>query len=203
MPPVLAFDLGNVIFDFDYTLALEKIKGEVNATMDEILHALYVEDFALPFEKGLLSGPQFYEQFKTKFSSRLSYKEFVDVWCKIFFPNPEMVELLKHLKDRYPLYLVSNINHLHFEYLYSQHPGIFSLFEDLILSFKVKSVKPEREIYEALRQTSGVAPRDIIYIDDRKELITAASSFGLTCIHFQGYHHLLRDLSKAGISILL
>lgn len=162
---VLAFDLGNVVFDFDYTIALGKIKSKMKASEDEVIKALYIDDFALAFEKGLVSEREFYLEFKKAFSLSSDYKEFVDVWCKIFFPKPEVIDWIKYLKPKYPLYLISNINKMHFDYLYKKYKPVFSLFDDLILSFRLKAVKPEETIYQALKTAAGGAFKNIIYID--------------------------------------
>jgi len=196
---ILAFDLGNVIFGFDYTIALEKIKGKMKASIADIIEEFYRNDFTLPFEKGVISANEFYSNFKKTFSATFDYEEFVDIWCKIFFPLPEVIDLVTRLKSKHSIYLISNINELHFNYLYKQYPQVFSLFDDLVLSFKVKSVKPERKIYEALKETAGAEFGDIIYIDDRADLIEAANRLDLQSIQFIDYDKLVKDLESLQI----
>lgn len=198
---VLAFDLGRVLFDFDYNIALEKIKDKIGIPVQEVIRELFENDFGLSFEKGEVSPDEFYSRFKDTFKATLSYEYFVDTWCKIFSPQKDVIGLVRYLKGRYPLYLISNINELHFEYLFKEYPGVFSLFNEMILSFKVKSVKPEEAIYQALKDTAGVGFEDIIYIDDRKDLITKAKDFNLQCLQFTGFDQLLKDLQNLGISL--
>ncbi len=197
----IAFDLGNVLFSFDYTIALNKIKDRMKASIPEVIYSLYDKNFTIPFEKGLVSPEQFYEDFMKEFGIRLAYSEFVDVWCKIFFPIPEVFGLVTILRKRYSLYLISNINQLHFEYLYNQYPDFFAQFKDLILSYKVKSVKPELEIYQALKRAADVSFSEIIYIDDRQDLIAEARKFKLNCIRYQDYNQLSKDLGNLGLDL--
>lgn len=198
---VIAFDLGRVLFDFDYNIALEKIKDKIGVPIEEVIKELFDNDFGLSFERGELSPDEFYSSFKDAFKATLSYECFVDVWCKIFSPKKDMINLARQLKGRYPLYLISNINKLHFEYLFKEYREVFSIFNQLILSFKVKSVKPERLIYQALRNSSGVDFEDIIYIDDRKDLITKAKDYSLQCLQFVGFNKLIEDLKNLGVSV--
>lgn len=198
---VIAFDLGNVVFDFDYTIALEKIKDRINASVDEVIEELFVRNFTLTFEKGIISRHDFYRKFKERFSARLSYEEFVDIWCDIFFPNKHIVDLVKSLRLIYPLYLISNINELHYEYLHKKNPEIFALFDDLVLSYRVKSLKPEKEIYEELRRVTNQAYEDIIYIDDRADLIEEARRFNLQCLKFVNYEQCMHDLISLGVAV--
>ena len=198
---VLAFDLGRVLFDFDYNIALEKIKDKIGVPVQEVTRELFENDFGLSFERGEVSSDEFYSRFKDTFKATLSYECFVDVWCKIFSPNGDVIDLVRYLKGRYPLYLISNINKLHFEYLFKEYREVFSLFNELILSFKIKSVKPEEAIYQALKDTAGVNFEDIIYIDDRKELITKARDYSLQCLQFTSFNQLLKDLGNLGVSV--
>jgi len=198
---VIAFDLGKVLFDFDFNILLEKIKDKVGVPAEEVIRELFENDFGLGFEKGQVSPEEFYSSFNRAFKATLSYEDFTAAWSKIFSPKNEVIELVRHLKGKYPLYLISNINVLHFEYLFKQYREVFSLFNQLILSFKVKSVKPEQAIYQALKDTAGVGFEDIIYIDDRKDLITKAKDYSLQCLQFTSFNQLLADLKNLGVSV--
>lgn len=197
---VLAFDLGRVLFDFDYNIALDKIKNEINVSGEKVIDELFENDFGLNFEKGLVTALEFYRHFKDTFKADLTYTRFADIWCKIFSPKDKVIDLARRLGSDYPLYLISNINQLHFDYLHDEYPQVFSLFRELILSFKVKSVKPEKLIYQILKDRAEVEFRDIIYIDDRKDLIAKAGEFGLQCIQFVSFDQLLGDLGALGVS---
>jgi len=198
---VLAFDLGKVIFDFDYNIPLEKIKDKISVPIEEVNKELFDNDFGLSFEKGELSSREFYSLFKNAFKANLSYEYFADIWCNIFSVKGDVIELVKHLKDKYPLYLISNINELHFQYLFKEYKEVFSLFNQLILSFEVKSVKPEEKIYQILKDKAGVSFEDIIYIDDRKDLIVKAKDYSLQCLQFTSFDQLVKDLANLGICV--
>ena len=197
----IAFDLGKVIFDFDYNIALDKIKDKVNVSKDKIIEEIFFNNFGLEFEKGLQSSNEFYLEFKNKFSASLNYNEFAGAWSNIFSPKIEIIEVIKKLNMRYPLYLISNTNELHFGYLYSEYRKVFSMFDELILSFKVKSVKPDIKIFSILKEMSGIEFKDIIYIDDRQDLISAAKDIGLISIQFKDYDQLIEDFKKNKIFV--
>lgn len=197
----LAFDLGNVVFSFDYNLALNKIKSKLNVSTEYVIKEMYENNFCLDFEKGLVSETGFYQNFKKAFSASISFEEFSGIWCEIFWPNNKVIELIKALKAYYPLYLISNINILHFKYLEQRYPEIFSLFKSLILSYQVKSVKPEPLIYQVLAETSEADFNQIVYIDDRRDLITEAKKIGLRCIHFKDFDCLINGLESLDIKI--
>jgi len=196
-----AFDLGKVLFDFDYNIALKKLESKVNVSAQEIIHQLFFKDFARDYEKGLVNTQKFYEKFKNAFKLQATYEEFIDNWRDIFSLNKDVVNLVERISLIYPVYLISNINELHFEYLHKNYPDVFSLFDGLVLSYKVKSLKPEKEIYRALTEISGHKYEDIIYVDDRIDLICEAKQFNLNCIHFTNFDKLLSSLNSHNIAI--
>ena len=198
---VFAFDLGGVLLGFDYKIALSRIKDKMEASTDRVIEELYYNEFGSSFEKGLISSEQFYLNFKDNFKASLSYEEFADIWCDIFFAQDEVIGLVEAIRKTHPVFLISNINQLHFDYVFEKFPKVFSLFNDLILSFKVKSVKPEPEIYETLKEVACVEYKDIIYIDDRQDLISAAKKLNLQSIQFISYSQLLRELKELNILV--
>ncbi len=195
----VAFDLGKVLFDFDYNIALEKIKDKVGVDISYIIDALFYKDFAGDFERGEVGALDFYNKFKRAFKADISFEEFKSIWCEIFWPKEDVIEFLERLRTVYPIYLISNINELHFFYLYKKFSSVFSLFDDLILSFKVKATKPDIKIYEELKKITALSYREIIYIDDREDLVDEAKNLELNTIKFNSLKELIPQLEKYSI----
>ena len=196
---ILAFDLGNVLFGFDYNIALKKIENRINVSTDFLLDELKNNRFGLSFEKGTISPEEFHRNFSATFQSSLDFPEFSAVWCDIFYPKRDVIDLVGRLRNAYPCYLISNINELHFTFLYQRYPDVFAMFDDLILSYQIKAIKPEFTIYQELKKKSATEFGNIIYIDDRKDLVEAALVFGLQCIQFKDYQQLQQELSARGV----
>ncbi|MBN2120616.1 MAG: HAD family phosphatase [Candidatus Omnitrophica bacterium] len=194
----LAFDLGRVLFDFDYNIALNKIKDKMSVSGEEVIQALFYENFADDFERGLVSGYDFYSHFKEKTSLNLDYRSFVPVWCDIFTLKEDSFSLLKSLSAIYKTFLISNINELHYQFLKKRYPQVFSLFEAEILSFQVKYTKPARQIYDILISKAGVNKEELVYIDDRADLIEEANRQGLNCIQFTDVEQCKKELLSFG-----
>jgi putative hydrolase of the HAD superfamily len=197
-----AFDLGRVLFDFDYSIALEKIKDKIGVSAEKITQELFYNNFADDFEKGLISDYDFYLKFKNEFHAALDYQEFITIWCDIFTPKYEVIDLVSKLRVIYPVYLISNINELHFNFLHQQYPQVFTLFDGLVLSFRTKSLKPETQIYAELKRMSGRDYEKIIYIDDRQDLIAKAKDLSLNCIKFTDFKALRERLDALAVEIL-
>ncbi len=60
-------------------------------------------------------------------------------------------------------------------------------YEVIIDSSEVKAIKPEDAIYKAATERSGVAPSEILLIDDDRPNLVAANRFGWHTMKFQSY----------------
>jgi HAD superfamily hydrolase (TIGR01509 family) len=56
--------------------------------------------------------------------------------------------------------------------------AFYRLFTAEVLSYEVRSMKPDSRIYEAVERVSGFSRSDLLYLDDRPENIAAGESRG-------------------------
>tara|TARA_B100000315_G_scaffold239830_1_gene259059 strand:- start:365 stop:697 length:333 start_codon:yes stop_codon:yes gene_type:complete len=101
------------------------------------------------------------------------------------------------LKDRFPLFGISNTNRLHFEYVYKRYPVIQKI-QKWVLSYEVGTVKPDPAIYYKAIRLIGQPPEKIFYVDDRLELVEAASKLGLQSWQFTGADAFGQKLQELG-----
>jgi putative hydrolase of the HAD superfamily len=196
---VILFDLGKVLIDFDHRIAVQRIKQFCSLDEKSIYSLFFDSNVTDKFEKGLISPLDFFEQVKNMLGARIHYEEFVPIWNEIFTHHPGMLEILGLLKDNYNLYLVSNINKLHFEYLKKQFNEYFEFFNHLFLSYEMGLRKPDLMIYKFIINYLKTSPDNIIYTDDRIELITAAKGLGMDAFLFISTVSFKEELYKRGI----
>ena len=81
--------------------------------------------------------------------------------------------------------LLSNTCDMHFDlFADGRYEPIPEAFEVVILSYKLKLMKPQPEIYlEAARQ-AGVAPEEVFYVDDLPANIEGARRVGFDAVLF-------------------
>lgn len=202
MVKALIFDLGNVLIDFDHTIAAKKIAACCNKNIKEIYDFFFDSPLTGKFEAGKISAREFFLQVSAELNMSLAYEEFLPVWNEIFFQsekNRAVYALAKNLKNSHKIALLSNINTLHFEYLKNKF-FIFDAFHNVFLSFELKLTKPDPLIYKKVLRVLGVLPQEVFYTDDRPELIEAANSLGIKGFVFTGVGQLKEDLSKSGIN---
>ena len=197
----IIFDLGNVLIGFDHRIAVKKILPYTPRLEQEIYDLFFDSNLTRDFEKGAISPLAFFEKIKSMLDLSLSFDEFLPIWNEIFFSKPDTEEFIGSLDSGFKLLLLSNINKLHYEYIQSAFSQAMNLFEsgNVIPSYATGFVKPEKEIYDLAVSASGVTGDELIYVDDRRDLIEAARSYGICSIQFEGVSKLTREFNNLGI----
>jgi len=178
-PKAVVFDLGKVLVDFDYSIAVRRIAARGKVTPEELGHFLLTHSPLLyQYELGLVSSEAFYKEIcaASGFSGR--FDEFCVAFGDIFFPIEPMVELEAELRrSGLPAYLFSNTNELAVTHIRKTYP-FYANFDGHILSYEHGVMKPEPGLYEVVERQSGLRGADLLYIDDRPENIAAGAARG-------------------------
>ncbi len=66
-------------------------------------------------------------------------------------------------------------------------------------SYEVGARKPEARYYERVLARTGLAPHELLFVDDREENVDAARTLGLPAVLFTGADALRRELVLHGI----
>ena len=181
-------DLGNVLINFDHRIAVRKILQYTPKKEDEIYSLFFDSSFTELYEEGKIGPAGFFKRVKEALDLNLDYDGFFPIWNEIFFETPlnrNMRDFIKKSKSFYKLVMISNLNVTHFEFLKKTMP-VFKEFDSLILSYEVGCRKPAHGIYKAALESVRAPSDRVFYIDDRRDLIEAASGLGIKGVVFDG-----------------
>jgi len=181
-------DLGNVLVNFDHNIAVRKILPYTKKGRNDIYNLFFDSDLTKLYEEGKLSSEEFFHRVKEALDLEIDKDIFFPIWNDIFFQTPlnkEIHNLLKKFKQYYKLIMISNLNESHFLFL-KDRLDIFGIFDKLLLSYEVGYRKPAPEIYQKAIDFAKTAPSRAFYIDDRKDLVEAASRLGIRSMVFDG-----------------
>jgi glucose-1-phosphatase len=200
-PPIaaLAFDLGNVLVKVDHQRFCRGLAELAGWPPQEIYAAVFQSGLEPRYDRGRLSSREFHRRLQARFRLDLPFPRFRDLWNEIFDPLEDMQEVVARLAQRYPLYLLSNTNSLHFRYLRERFASLLKHFRALILSYRVGSRKPEAAIFQALLREVGLPPARILYIEDNEDFVAAARTHGLTAWIFVSPQDFKERLRVAGL----
>ena len=198
---IILFDLGNVILPFNHYQIAEKLSRFTQRK--GFLAPPEIFSYLFDFEKGAINGYEvgkissleFFQSLKDFLQLSISFEEFKPIWNEIFWENPEVSEIIRSLKGKKRLGLLSNTNPLHFDYVLKKFP-IVKVFDQWILSHEVGFKKPAVQIFENALEWASSDPEKILFIDDMKHHVEVARSLGMHGIHFTSVNQLREELAK-------
>jgi glucose-1-phosphatase len=125
------FDLGNVLVELDYQKFSAGLTALTGLSM-EALRPAFTDGVVARYELGLCGETEFLSDLCGRIGVRQA--DFTEVWSSIFAGNQLISEeLLLELSRNYRLWMISNTNRMHFDYIRA-HYGFLSYFDGLILS---------------------------------------------------------------------
>lgn len=195
---VIVFDLGNTLIRFDHNISARKIANLFHIDSKKIYDAFFDSPLTRAFEKGEISPAEFHKRASSLLGVTMPFKDFVNIWNDIFWEDKESCDLARKLKKNYKLFLVSNVNRLHFEYIEKKF-DIIKIFDEIILSYLVGAQKPDRLIFEDVIRRAGGDRTKLLYVDDREDLIKEAISLGIDSIRYEGAEKLKASFTDKGI----
>lgn len=194
----IVFDFGGVLMDLDFDNCLDEFRQAGFKDIGEYTDTFRGEGFFKDFETGMITADQFRQEIKARIQPPLTDDEVDALWLKMLKYIPaEKIDLLLELRKHYMVYLLSNTNELHWQYISSLKYGrrrfrISDFFEKMFLSFEMKLAKPDPRIFERMIHEADILPEETLFIDDSAANCHAAASLGIHAYHYQ----LGEDLSQ-------
>ena len=194
----IVFDLGGVLVDLDFKAAINGLQKAGFANVKEQLQAFDREGIFQKFELGEMSADEFRSAIRENSTVSLTDEEVDGLWNAMLLEVPrEKLELILHLRGKYMVYLLSNTNSIHWDYVCKNafnYRGfrVNDYFEETFLSYEMHLAKPDKAIFEKVLQDANLLPEETLFIDDSEANCKAAEEVGIHAHHY----HIGDDLSK-------
>lgn len=199
MIKAVIFDLGKTVIPFDFQRAYAAIERVCAYKAADIPQRIGATDLVMRFEQGLVEPHDFVQQLSEILQADIGYDEFCRIWSSIFLPDTLIPEsMIEALRKRYRVLLLSNTNAIHFPMVRDAYP-ILRHFDDYILSYEVKAMKPSPEIYQAAVEKAGCRPEECFFTDDIAAYVDAAKQQGLDGVQFVSREQLETELKARGV----
>ncbi|MEP6794588.1 MAG: HAD family phosphatase [Saprospiraceae bacterium] len=178
----LLFDLGNVIIDLDLEKTTTELKKCFSSDADKnIIDRIFIE-----YECGRVSTDIFINTLLSQSNRSVQALDIIEAWNAMLLGIPVYrLEMLKILKDNFNVYLLSNTNELHLEWVHrylsrAHHIDDFEnrFFEHAYYSHLIGDRKPSPSIYKHIIDDACITPDLTLYMDDVKENIDVAEKLG-------------------------
>lgn len=200
-PKGVVFDVGNVLVDWNPDYLYRKIFPDADHRHWFLTHVCSLswhgeQDRGRPCAEAVA-------QLAARFPGcREEIAAYYDRWLEtISGPIDGSVRVLETLKAAgVPVFGLSNFPHEVWPQTVDAYPFL-GLFDHRVLSSEEKVAKPSRQIFDALLDRVGMAPEDLVYIDDREENLATAHALGFRCVLFEDSALLERDLAEMGLPV--
>ena len=199
MIKAVVFDFGNVICAFDNDIFLRKLLPHTDMSFEDLKEGIFDSDLHRRYESGLVSSGEFRREVVRKGRLSISREAFFEAFNGIFTPIPSTSGLIRSLKGKYRLGLLSNTNEWHYEH-YIKKVEIFPLFDSVTLSFDVKEMKPSEGIYRDALAKLRAVPEESVYIDDIEAYAEGARRVGMKGVRYVSHESLLESLRALGVT---
>ena len=196
-----------IAFDLWHTLVDRKIDYHTTTLIVKLLHPhLSQKKIRKLFENDLQTKPWKSEKAAFRKFARdlgddkdetvallMALRDFADSKAEAYAYT---LPLLKELKKKYKLALVSNTSIFDIKYM-ENTAHILKFFDYKLLSYKTGLLKPDTAVFAKLLQVSKLKPEEVLMIGDKiSEDVTPAKTLGINAIHFKSAKQLKKDLDK-------
>ena len=187
----IIFDLGGVLVDLDFKAAINGLQEAGFANVKEQLLAFDREGIFQKFELGEMTADEFRAAIRENSTVTLTDEEVDALWNLMLLEVPrEKLELSLELRGKYMVYLLSNTNSIHWDYVCKNafnYRGfrVEDYFEETFLSYEMHLAKPDKAIFEKVLHDANLLPEETLFIDDSEANCKAAEEVG---IHAHHYH---------------
>ena len=194
----IVFDLGGVLVDLDFKAAINGLQKAGFANVKEQLQSFDREGIFQKFELGEMTAEEFRTAIRENSTVTLTDEEIDALWNAMLLEIPrEKLELILDLRGKYMVYLLSNTNSIHWDYVCKNafnYRGfrVNDYFEETFLSYEMHLAKPNKAIFEKVLQDANLLPEETLFIDDSETNCKAAEEVGIHAHHY----HIGDDLSK-------
>ncbi len=193
----VVFDADGVVINFKYfTIELEKQHG--------ISHEKVQSFFEKKFNGCLIGKKDLKKEiapYLLEWGWKKTVDDFLDFWFKTEDrPNILMINFINLLRSKkYPIILATNQEKYRTKFMIKEMK-FDKLFDDIISSADAKSKKPSVEfftfLFKQIEQKYGIKREDVVFWDDAKENVVAATDFGFKSFEYKNFKHFKKIMNS-------
>lgn len=180
----LLFDFGGVIVSINKENAVKRFKEIGVDNIEEYLGEFRQEGIFLGLEDGTISREDFYTELRKLARKDISEKDIDSGWLAFMAGVPEYkLQLLKDLRKKYNVYLLSNTNPIIMEWAHSKEfsptgEPLSAHFDKMFCSYKIGYTKPAPESFQAVIEGANINPEETLFLDDGQSNLDMAKELG-------------------------
>ncbi|MCA8987978.1 MAG: HAD family phosphatase [Planctomycetaceae bacterium] len=195
------FDMGKVLIHFCHDRMLRQMAVVCDCEPEQLRQLLFDSGVLLEYERGLHTEEQIHQLIEQTLGKSVDRAALEFASADIFDQFDEMLPVIESLKNQQmPLVLLSNTSRVHFESIRDRFP-ILTLFDHYVLSYEVRTLKPDPGIYEHAVSLAGQPAPNCFFTDDIAVNVEGARHVGLQAVQFKNPSQLINELRSRGVMV--
>ena len=187
----IIFDLGGVILDLSVNHTLEAFSSLSGLGVNRVKDIFISSPEFNEYEKGSLNDGQFRDFIRMTYVPHASDRQIDDCWNAMLRGLPvDKLNLLNELKKHFGIYLLSNTNNIHLQYI-NEHllknltgkNDLDGYFHRAYYSHRMGKRKPDADIFEQVLQENDLTPLHTLFLDDNPDNISGAERLGIQTVY--------------------
>ncbi|MDP6377028.1 MAG: HAD family phosphatase [Pseudomonadales bacterium] len=195
MIKAVLLDLGNVVLDVDFRRVFAFWAEAADVDVRRFYERWQLDDAYREHERGERDFERYAAALEARFKVDLPVSVWREGWNALFVgAYGGVVRRLPDVANRMPLYGFTNTNAVHHDKWSSLYEPELEPFHHIYVSSEIGLRKPDREAYEFVVQSMGMAPEEVLFLDDTHENIAGARQVGLNSVHVTSAGDVEREL---------
>lgn len=201
MIKVITFDLDGVYFPngkANFISALVKL----GISEDEAKRVfLKSPEMNQEYKNGRMTDEQFWTWAKKEWNLSLDWKDLPKLMVDSYDIDENIVGVVKKVRNYgYKTAICTNNFPARISGLQERF-GFLDNFDIKVLSYEVGFSKPDKKIFEALVNKSGVDASEIVFADDNTDCLSGAKEVSITTFLYEGFDKYVEQLKSVEVKI--
>lgn len=179
----IVFDLGVVLMDLDREGVVKAMKRIGFPQAEGLINSHLQKGIFRQLEEGNATEEEFFSYVRDHSTEEPSDEQIRDAFNAFLVGIPQYkLDMLLELRKRFNIYMLSNNNPVSMagaeKFFTTQGLAIDDYFDRIFISYKMKLLKPGKEIFLKMMEDTGMMPAETLFIDDAPANTATARELG-------------------------
>ena len=198
----ICFDLDGVYFTPHGKNSFHQaLSEEFGADPEAVNNFMYRSETMGQFVRGKITPPEFWQAMREQLDIITSDEELLARWVRDYEIDERVRKAVLSAKEKGYITCVCTNNNAARLGALEEKFHFYQDFDHIVSAHEVGHTKPTKEMYQALLDTVGVDPSELVYADDNPERIKGAEELGITVFVFETFDQFLSELEKLGVNL--
>ncbi|HET8930840.1 MAG TPA: HAD family phosphatase [Acidimicrobiales bacterium] len=200
---VLLFDLGRVVFDFDWSRAVAVWSERSGVPDDDIVERFRKEIHYERYERGELTTDEYFARLRHQLDIDVDLDVIAEGWNTIFGELvPGITEVISAVRDSpYRIAALSNTNAAHAAVFGARYAAVLADIGRILASHELGHRKPEPGCFLAAAEHLATDPSHVLFFDDMAENADGARAVGMQAVQVRSIDNVRAALFDLGIAL--